>query len=65
MRRRLCCRIAARLPQTIDSERKQGDGRSAIGADNGATPNRRTAASSTPALTIVAMYAVTGTAAPS
>ena len=39
--------------------------RSAIGGDNGASPNSRTAASSTPALMIVAMYAVTGTAAPS
>ncbi len=38
---------------------------SAIAGDSGARPKRRTAASSTPALTIVAMYAVTGTAAPS
>ena len=38
---------------------------STSGRGSGTTPSNRTIASRTPALTIVAMYAVTGTLAPS
>ena len=54
MRRRLGWRIAARLPQTIETSGSAATD-SSIGVASCARPNRRTAASSTPALTIVAM----------
>ena len=64
MRRRLVCRMAARLPQTIDSSGSTTTS-SSIGEASTASPNNRTVASSTAALTITAIYAVTGTLAAS
>ena len=64
MRRKLVCRIAVRLPQTIETSGRMARS-PAIAGDSGAVPNSRSAASSTPALMMVAMYAVTGRLAPS
>src|SRR6187402_2943579 len=64
MRRSDGWRMAARLPQTIEMSGNTAK-RSAIGDATVAVPNTRTIASNTPALMTVAMYAVTGTLAPS
>src|SRR6187549_16826 len=56
--------MAVRLPHTIETSGRIAT-RSATAPVTGVDANRRTAASSTAALTIVAMYAVTGTLAPS
>ena len=64
MRRKLVCRIAARLPQTIDTSGSTAS-RSTSGLPIVALPKSRSTASSTPALISVAMYAVTGTLAAS
>jgi hypothetical protein len=52
------------LPHTIDASGRIAS-RSIMPGDSGACAKRRTAASSTPALITVAMYAVTGMLAPS
>ena len=64
MRRKLVCRMAARLPQAIETSGSAAMS-PATGSMTGAVPNTRSAASSTPALMMVAMYAVTGALAPS
>ena len=64
MRRKLVCRIAARLPQTIDASDRIASS-STSRPDSESKPNSRTAASSTPALITVDMKPVTGTVAAS
>src|SRR5512139_1634908 len=64
MRRKLVCRIAATLPQIIETSGSTAS-TSTSGRITGAVPNSRSAANRTPALMIVAMNAVTGTLAPS
>ena len=54
MRRKLVWRMAARLPQAIDTSGRTAI-RPATGATTGMVPNTRSAASSTPALMMVAM----------
>src|SRR5512144_2737187 len=64
MRRKLVCRIAATLPQIIDTSGSTVSMGSAT-PDTCEIANSRSAANSTPPLTTVAMNAVTGTLAPS
>ena len=54
IRRKLICRIAARFPQTIDTRGRMAR-RSMIGRGSVSVPNSRRTASSTAALTTVAM----------
>jgi hypothetical protein len=54
MRRKLACRIAARLPQAMEASGSTAR-RPSMGWTTGVLPNTRSVASSTPALMTVAM----------